>query len=167
MWKKLTFVIDCLAKARLWFLPHLINASLHTSALTRSHTHQGNLFVIFLAVGSDFQTRWVVSAAPSASYWAPHRFFQQHKKLSEKHFTLRIGALCPCEKDFKEVILFYFFFSNSCTIDYWGDLKPRRAKNCRFKLSCVIARVNAPTRGLGVTARHVPNDNLGFVVELC
>lgn len=88
------------------------------------------------------------------------------EKLSEKHFTLGIGALCPCEKDFKEVILFYLFF-NTCTIDNWGGLKPPRAKNCRFKLSCVIAGVNAPTRGLGVTARHAPNDNLGFVVELC
>lgn len=166
MWEKLAFVIDWLPKARLWFLPHLINASLHTSALTRSHTHKGNLFVIFLAVGSDFQTRWVVSAAPSASYWAPLRFLQQQKNFLRSTLRLVLERFALVRRISKK--LFYFtFFLTLVQLTIGGGLKPRRAKNCRFKLSCVIAGVNAPTWGLGVTARHVPNDNLGFVVELC
>lgn len=80
------------------------------SAPARSRMHEGNLFVIFLAVGSDFQTRdesWARNQAPLTEL--PAVSFSS-RKLSEKHFALDIEALCPCEKDLSEVILFYFFF---------------------------------------------------------
>lgn len=66
------------------FLPLLINASLHMSALARSHTHKRKPLCDFLSCGFRFSNkRRVVSAAPSASYWAPRRFLKQQKTFWE------------------------------------------------------------------------------------
>lgn len=165
MWEKLTFLIDCSLKARLWFFT-TPNQCILTHVGARSLTHaQRKPLCDFLSCGFRFSNkRRVVSAAPSASHWAPRRFLQQQKTFWEALCAWHRSAL-PLWEAFVGSYFILLFFLNSCKIEQWGGLKPWRPKTCRVELGRVVARVNATTWGLGVTAGHGPNDNLGLVVE--
>lgn len=64
----------------------------------------------FLSCGFRFSNEMSRERGAKCLLLSSPPVLSEAEKLSEKHFTLGVGALCPCEKDFKEVILFYFFF---------------------------------------------------------